>query len=78
MMMAKLEHARRLGYCARGMRRWFEGRQYTWADFIGPGVPVEWLRATGDAMAQAVADEAERANLNQRITPVPATEGDTP
>lgn len=78
MMMAKLEHARRLGYCARGMRRWFEGRQYAWADFIGPGVPVEWLRATGDAMAQAVADEAERANLNQRITPVPATEGDTP
>lgn len=59
-VMARLEHARRLGYCARGMRRWFEGREYTWADFISVGVPASWLRSTGDAMAERVADEAER------------------
>lgn len=60
MILARLEHARRLGYCARGMRRWLVGRSYTWAQFIGPGIPVEQLRASGDAMASAVADEAER------------------
>lgn len=59
-IMAKLEHARRLGYCARGMRRWFEGREHSWQEFITTGVPAAWLRAQNDAMAQAVADEAER------------------
>ena len=59
-VLARLEHARRLGYCARGMRRWFDGRERSWAEFVGEGVPVSWLRETGDAMAQAVADEAEK------------------
>lgn len=59
-VMAKLSHARKLGYCARGMRRWFEGRSRTWQEFATTGVPVSWLRETGDAMAQAVADEAEK------------------
>lgn len=59
-VMARLEHARRLGYCARGMRRWFDGREHGWQEFISTGVPATWLRATGDAMAQRVADAAER------------------
>lgn len=59
-VMARLEHARRLGYCARGMRRWFEGRERTWHEFITVGVPTSWLRAQDDAMALAVAEEAER------------------
>jgi hypothetical protein len=59
-VMAKLEHARRLGYCARGMRRWFDGREHTWQEFVSFGVPVSWLRATGDEMAIRVAEEAER------------------
>lgn len=61
-IMARLEHARKLGYCARGMRRWFEGREYSWQEFITTGVPVVWLRAQDDAMANAVADEAERSS----------------
>ena len=60
MIKARLIHARRLGYCARGMRRWFAGREYTWPDFIGDGVPVDWLRSCHDAMADRVANEAER------------------
>jgi len=59
-IMARLEHARAIGYCARGMRRWFEGREHTWQEFVSFGVPVEWLRATGDEMAIRVAEEAER------------------
>ncbi len=53
--MVRLEHARRLGYCARGMRRWFEGRDRKWQEFVAHGVPVEWLLAQNDAMASAVA-----------------------
>jgi len=59
-VMVKLEHARRVGYCARGMRRWFEGREHTWQEFITTGLPASWARATGDAMAMRLADEAER------------------
>lgn len=65
---ATLEHARRLGYCARGMRRWFAGREYGWQDFVTVGVPVSWLRETGDAMAQAVAEEAERDRIAGRTS----------
>lgn len=60
-VIARLEHARALGYCARGMRRWFEGRSHTWAEFVEQGVPADWLRATGDAMAIRVAEEADKA-----------------
>lgn len=58
-VMARLEHARKLGYCARGMRRWFEGREHGWQEFVTTGVPVSWLRATGDEMALRVAEQAE-------------------
>jgi hypothetical protein len=60
-VIARLEHARALGYCARGMRRWFEGRSHTWAEFVERGVPADWLRATGDAMAIRVAEVADKA-----------------
>jgi len=66
-VMARLEHARRLGYCARGMRRWFEGREYGWQAFITTGVPADWLRATGDAMAIRVAEEAERDDAVRKV-----------
>lgn len=59
-VMARLEHARALGYCARGMRRWFDGRSHSWAEFVEDGVPAAWLRATGDAMAIRVAELAEK------------------
>jgi hypothetical protein len=59
-IIARLEHARQLGYCARGMRRWFEGRERTWAEFVERGVPADWLHASGDAMASRVAQQAER------------------
>lgn len=65
-VMAKLEHARRLGYCARGMRRWFEGREHGWQEFITSGVPTAWLRATGDVMAIRLAEVAEEAEREER------------
>ncbi|AKJ30691.1 hypothetical protein [Caldimonas brevitalea] len=60
-VIARLEHARALGYCARGMRRWFEGRERTWVEFVEQGVPADWLRSSGDALALRVAEQAEQA-----------------
>jgi hypothetical protein len=52
-------HARELGYCVKGVRRWFDGREPTWEAFVEHGVDSDWLRATGDAMAIRLADLAE-------------------
>jgi hypothetical protein len=56
---ATMAHARELGYCVKGIRRWFDGRERTWGEFVEHGVDSEWLRATGDAMAIRLADLAE-------------------
>ena len=52
-------HARELGYCVKGIRRWFDGRERSWLEFVEQGVDSDWLRATGDAMAIRLADLAE-------------------
>ncbi len=57
-VVARLEHARKLGYCARGMRRWFDGREHTWQEFITDGVPAQWLLDQDDDMARRVAEVA--------------------
>jgi hypothetical protein len=54
-------HARELGYCAKGMRRWFDGRDRSWAQFVEHGIEVEWFEATDDAMAMRLAKFAQRA-----------------
>jgi hypothetical protein len=54
------EDAKALGYCNRGLRRWFEGRELTFDDFRREGATVEWLRRQADAMADRLADYAER------------------
>ena len=46
-----LRDARAAGYCARGCRTWCERYRFDWAEFRGPGLPLEAVRATGDAMA---------------------------
>lgn len=59
-MRVKHEHMRALGYCNRGLRRWFAERGIIWADFLRDGVDPEVLRASGDAMAIAAVELAER------------------
>lgn len=56
---ATLQHMRALGYCNRGLRRWFADRGINWPDFLANGIDADYLRATGDAMAIAVAELAE-------------------
>lgn len=59
-MRAYLKHARRLGYCARGVRRWCRRHGWDFARIARDGADCAELRATGDAMATRVAEEAER------------------
>lgn len=46
-----LEHCRRLGYCAKGMRAFFAERGMDWQTFMECGLPAEVIEATGDDMA---------------------------
>jgi hypothetical protein len=50
-----LEHCRALGYCARGMRAFFEQHGLDWQAFRAGGLPASTIEATGDAMAQRAA-----------------------
>ena len=59
MTQVTVAHARELGYCVKGIRRWFDGREPTWEAFVAHGVDSDWLRATGDAMAIRLADLVE-------------------
>jgi len=60
-----LEHCRRLGYCARGMRAFFARHGLDWPRFRAEGLPAEQIEATGDAMA-ARAAELARADREGR------------
>lgn len=51
-------HARELGYCNAGMRRWFEGRDVSFDQFRREGVSAEWFLAQDDAMAVRLVEYA--------------------
>lgn len=54
------EHVRAAGYCMRGVRRWLAQHGRTMTEFVEGRIDTSWLRATGDSMAAAVAEIAER------------------
>jgi hypothetical protein len=48
-------HARELGYCVKGIRRWFDGRERSWEAFVEHGVDSDWLQVTAiNLVAQTV------------------------
>ena len=53
-------HMMALGYCNRQLRARMVGAGVAWPDFLAHGVTAGWLRSTGNAMAIAAADLAER------------------
>lgn len=59
MTRVTVAHARELGYCVKGIRRWFDGRERSWEAFVEHGVDSDWLRATGDAMAIRLPDRVD-------------------
>lgn len=68
MTIATHEDAKSLGYCNKGLRKWFDraGGPHTFDDFRKTGVDTEWLRSTGDAMAAKLADHADQRQQAQQ------------
>jgi hypothetical protein len=60
MTIATWNHAKELGYCSAGIRRWCEARGIDPLQFVRNGVSTDWLRRQGDAMAERLADYAEK------------------
>ncbi len=67
-MIVTHDDAKAFGYCNAGLRKWFPRDGVSFDDFRQHGVTVEWLRATGDAMAARLADEVERQRQSQEVT----------
>jgi len=59
-LIATHEDAKALGYCNAGLRKWFPRNGVSFDDFRKDGVTVDWLRATGDAMAIRLAEAVEQ------------------
>ena len=59
-MIVTHEDAKGLGYCNAGLRKWFPRDGVSFDDFRKDGVTVDWLRATGDAMAIRLAEAVEK------------------
>ena len=59
-MIVTHEDAKALGYCNAGLRKWFPRDGVSFDDFRKDGVTVDWLRATGDAMAMRLAEAVEQ------------------
>lgn len=62
--IVKIEHARKIGMCSRGVRQWFEVNGLDYPKFLRDGLPASELEATGNALATKVAAVA-REQENQ-------------
>ncbi|HYE35514.1 hypothetical protein [Methylocaldum sp.] len=60
-MKITLEHARVVGYCARGMRAFAKRHGLDWERFRAEGLPEEELLETNDAMAERCVEAAHEA-----------------
>ncbi len=59
-LIVTVNHARRAGLCAFGMRTWAARHGLDFAAFLAAGIAAEKLAATGDAMALKAIEQAER------------------
>jgi heme oxygenase len=69
-VIVKFEHLRKLNYCARSGRRWFQtyGPQigYSWNDFLSGKVPATAVESVGEMFGTNVAAQARKENTNGR------------
>ena len=54
--MIYLSDLRKLGYCAKGTKAFFESHELDWKNFVKNGIEEEKLKATNDAMAIKLAE----------------------
>ena len=60
MQKVRIEHARYLGYCAKGMRLWCEDKGLDYLEFVNEGFDVSVFDKFGDdVMIRALIQEAQ-------------------
>lgn len=62
MIQATIQDAVAIGFCAKGVRKWFGASGLDFRSFVRHGIEVERLEETGDARALAVAAQARKRN----------------
>ncbi len=60
-MIVTIKHTKGIGYCNAGLRRWFEGRDKTFSEFVIHGATDEWFLAQDCAMAARLVEYARAA-----------------
>jgi hypothetical protein len=60
MTIVRIEHLRKLKYCARGVRKFFEKYNLDYQKFLNEGITEKELMETNDAMAFAAIEEAKK------------------
>lgn len=64
-MIVTIQHTKAIGYCNNGLRKWFEGRDLSFGEFVMNGASDDWFLAQGDAMADRLVDFARAAEAEQ-------------
>lgn len=59
MTQVTMKHVRKLKGCSSGVRQFMKRANLDYDLFLREGLPIETIRATGDAMAMKIADVAE-------------------
>lgn len=49
MILLRIHHIHKAGYCSRGAREWCKRHNVNYTDFILNGIAVERIEAVGDA-----------------------------
>lgn len=57
-VIVTLKDIRKLQYCSKGARAFFEKHELSWSDFLTNGIPASELLKTGDAMATKAVEVA--------------------
>lgn len=61
-MIVLHEHAKQMGYCNVGLRKWFASRDVSFSEFRLNGVSSDWLLQQNDAMATRLVEYATQLN----------------
>ena len=66
-MIVRHEHAKQMGYCNAGLRKWFASRDITFSEFRINGASDEWLLQQNDAMATRLVEYVKQLNENAAV-----------
>ncbi|AIM40625.1 tail assembly protein [Vibrio phage VpKK5] len=65
-MQITMSDVRRVHFCSRGARAFFERYGLDWNEFVKNGLPEEAILATGDQMGKDVVEAAWAARKNKQ------------